>query len=85
MRTTTLKFCVVGDNYDELCQAADSSISKFLNANSEEEDMYEDVSTQPANHSINYELIVSNTTEITDTYEYTADVIARIKDVRQQQ
>ena len=38
----------------------------------------------PELDSINYELIVSEITEITSEYQYTAEVIARIKDVRQQ-
>ena len=81
MRTTTLKFVVFGDSYEELSQAADAAISKFLGINSDDDDEFE---PEPLNHSINYELIVSEITEITSEYQYTADVIAMIKDVRQQ-
>ena len=83
MRTTTLKFVVNGDSYEELSQAADAAISKFLGVYNNEEDD-EDFEPEPSNHSINYELIVSENSEITSEYEYTAEVIARIKDVRQQ-
>lgn len=81
MRTTTLKFVVFGDSYEELSQAADAAISKFLGIDSEDDDEFE---PEPPSHSINYELIVSEITEITSEYQYTAEVIARIKDVRQQ-
>jgi predicted RNase H-like HicB family nuclease len=83
MRTTTLKFVVSGDSYEELSQAADAAISKFLGAHGDEEDD-EEFEPEPPSHSINYELIVSEITEITSEYQYTAEVIARIKDVRQQ-
>jgi hypothetical protein len=83
MRTTTLKFVVSGDSYEELSQAADAAISKFLGAHGDEEDD-EEFELEPPSHSINYELIVSEITEITSEYQYTAEVIARIKDVRQQ-
>ena len=36
MRTTTLKFVVSGDSYEELSQAADAAISKFLGAHSDD-------------------------------------------------
>lgn len=83
MRTTTLKFVVCGDSYEELSQAADAAISKFLGVYNDDEDD-EDFEPEPPSHSINYELIVSENSEITSEYEYTAEVIARIKDVRQQ-
>lgn len=83
MRTTTLKFVVSGDSYEELSEAADAAISKFLGAHGDEEDD-EEFELEPPSHSINYELIVSEITEITSEYQYTAEVIARIKDVRQQ-
>jgi len=83
MRTTTLKFVVRGDSYEELSQAADAAISKFLGVDSGDEDD-EEFEPEPPSHSINYELIVSESLEITSEYQYTAEVIARIKDVRQQ-
>lgn len=82
MRTATLKFTVQGDNYEELKRSADSAISKFLGGSDEDsEDEYEDYEDEIANHGINYELIVYENTEITSEYEYSAEVIARIKDV----
>jgi hypothetical protein len=83
MRTTTLKFVVSGDSYEELSQAADAAISKFLGVDSDDEDD-EYFDPEPPSHAINYELIVSESPEITSEYQYTAEVIARIKDVRQQ-
>lgn len=85
MRTTTLKFVVHGDNYDELRDAADLAISKFLGSSSEieeddDETEYED-EVAPV-HTVNYELVVSENTDLNSEYEYTAEVIARIKDVK---
>jgi hypothetical protein len=83
MRTTTLKFVVHGDSYEELSHAADVAISKFLGVSNEEDD-YEEFEEEPSNYSTNYELIVSENYEITSEYEYTAEVIARVKDARKQ-
>ena len=83
MRTTTLKFTVQGDNYEELKHAADSAISKFLGGQDEElEDEDDFIESEIVNHGINYELIVYENSEITSEYEYSAEVIARIKDVQ---
>lgn len=79
MRTATLKFTVQGDNYEELKRSADFAISKFLGGSHEDE--YENYEDEISNHGINYELIVYENTEITSEYEYSAEVIARIKDV----
>jgi hypothetical protein len=82
MRTTTLKFVVFGDSYDELVQAADLAISKFLGSNVEpDDDEEEEYETAPP-HNINYELVVSETQDLTSEYEYSAEVIARIKDAK---
>jgi hypothetical protein len=51
---------------------------------SSEEDDYEEFEEEPSNYSTNYELIVSENYEITSEYEYTAEVIARVKDARKQ-
>lgn len=83
MRTTTLKFVVHGDSYEELAHAADIAISKFLGVSSAEDD-YEEFEEELSNYSTNYELIVSENYEITSEYEYTAEVIARVKDARKQ-
>jgi hypothetical protein len=81
MRTTTLKFCVVGDSYEELTSAADVAISKFLRSEDDEYEFDEEYE-EPLRHSINYELIVSENINQSDNHQYTAEVIARIKDVR---
>lgn len=81
MRTTTLKFTVQGDNYEELKHAADSAISKFLGGSSEDIEDEEYLEEEISNHGINYELIVYKNSELTSEYEYSAEVIARIKDV----
>ena len=82
MRTATLKFTVQGDNYEELKHAADSAISKFLGGNTEDVEDEDDFEQEISNHGINYELIVYENLEITSEYEYSAEVIARIKDVQ---
>ena len=81
MRTTTLKFVVHGDSYEELTSAADTAIEKFLRSAEDEFDFGDDYESE-ARHSINYELVVSESQDLSSDYEYTAEVIARIKDVR---
>lgn len=82
MRTTTLKFIVYGNSYDELTSAADIAISKFLES-SDDEFEFDDEEYEPlSRHTINYELIVSEDTNKLSEYKYTSEVIARIKDVR---
>lgn len=78
MRTTTLKFVVVGDNYDELSSAADTAIEQFLQS-AEDEFGFGDEYEPETPHTVNYELIVSESKGDT---RYEAEVIARIKDVR---
>lgn len=78
MRTTTLKFFVYGNSYDELTSAADTSIEKFLQSADDEYDFGDDY--EPVTkHSINYELVVM---EQQAEFLYKAEVIARIKDAR---
>lgn len=81
MRTTTLKFHVGGDSYDELVSAADTAIEKFLRSAEDEYDFGDDYEPE-IRHSINYELVVSESEDISSDYQYRAEVIARIKDVR---
>lgn len=82
MRTTTLKFTVQGDNYEELKQAADLAISKFLGGTEDNLEDEEYLEEEISNHGINYELIVYENSELTSEYQYSAEVIARIKDVQ---
>jgi hypothetical protein len=80
-RTTTLKFVVSGDSYDELTSAADAAISKFLRAEDDDYEFDEEYESS-SRHNVNYEIVVSEAGEMSSEYEYTAEVIARIKDVR---
>lgn len=81
MRTTTLKFVVRGDSYDELTSAADTAIEKFLRSAEDEYEFNGDYEPE-TRHNINYELVVSESENLSSEYEYIAEVIARIKDVR---
>lgn len=81
MRTTTLKFVVSGDSYDELASAADAAISKFLRSEDDDYEFDEDYEAA-SRHTVNYELVVSESLEPSSDYQYTAEVIARIKDAR---
>jgi hypothetical protein len=81
LRTTTLKFVVHGDSYEELTSAADTAIEKFLRSAEDEFDFGDDYEPE-TRHNINYELVVSESKDLSSDYEYTAEVIARIKDAR---
>jgi hypothetical protein len=81
LRTTTLKFVVHGDSYEELTSAADTAIEKFLRSAEDEFDFGDDYEPE-TRHNINYELVVSESQDLSSDYEYTAEVIARIKDAR---
>lgn len=81
MRTTTLKFVVEGNNYDELSSAADTAIEEFLRSAEDDYDFGDDYEVE-VRHSINYELVVSPSEDSKSNYQYKAEVIARIKDVR---
>jgi hypothetical protein len=81
LRTTTLKFVVYGDSYEELTSAADTAIEKFLRSAEDEFNFGDDYEPE-TRHNINYELVVSESQDLSSDYEYTAEVIARIKDVR---
>jgi predicted RNase H-like HicB family nuclease len=78
MRSTTFKFVVHGDSYEELVQKADATIEKFLD---EDLDEFEDENGYKPQQTTNYEMIVSKN-DIDDDFEYSAEVITRIKDVR---
>jgi len=82
--TATLKFVVEGDSYQELKERADAAISKFLEISEEFdfEDDEEEYEESPPAHKIDYELVVSESLDISSDHQYTAEVIARIKDVR---
>jgi len=81
LRTTTLKFHVIGDSYDELVSAADTAIEKFLRSEEDEYEFGDDYEPE-IRHNINYELVVSESENMSSDYQYKAEVIARIKDVR---
>jgi hypothetical protein len=81
LRTTTLKFVIHGDSYEELYSAADTAIEKFLRSAEDEFDFGDDYEPE-TRHNINYELVVSEAKDLSSDYEYTAEVIARIKDAR---
>ncbi len=86
MRTTSLKFVVHGDSYEELTSAADAAINRFLGSSDYEEEEFEDnleeYEDRPQRHTVNYELVVTENPDVSSEYQYTAEVIARIKDVK---
>jgi hypothetical protein len=82
--TTTLRFKVEGDSYQELLEAAETSIRKFVNSDDEDdedyeldEEPYESVSSTPR---VSYELVVEENCDMSSEHQYTAEVIARLKD-----
>jgi hypothetical protein len=81
MRSLTLNFVVQGDNYDELQDRADAVIAKFLGVEDDEDDFFPD-ETQSMLQQVNYELVVTQNIEIASEFEYTAQVIAKVKNVR---
>jgi hypothetical protein len=74
--STTFKFEVSGDSQEELREKADALIINFLrqenNLDSEDEDYL-------VNHSVNYEMIVTENQDMETNSNYTAEVIARMK------
>ena len=76
MISTTFKFEVSGDSQEELREKADALIINFLrqenNLDSEDEDYL-------VNHSVNYEMIVTENQDMETNSNYTAEVIARMK------
>ena len=76
MISTTFKFEVSGDSHEELREKADALIINFLrqedNLDFEDEDYL-------VNHSVNYEMIVTENQDMETNSNYTAEVIARMK------
>jgi hypothetical protein len=74
--STTFKFEVSGDSQEELREKADALIINFLrqenNLDFEDEDYL-------INHSVNYEMIVTENQDMETNSNYTAEVIARMK------
>jgi hypothetical protein len=74
--STTFKFEVSGDSHEELREKADALIINFLrqenNLDFEDEDYL-------VNHSVNYEMIVTENQDMETNSNYTAEVIARMK------
>lgn len=81
MKSTTFTFTVLGDNYDELIRSADAAIARFMNSSDNEdfdiegsgEDYQKDV-------RVNYELVVKANEDISSDYEYTGEVVAKLRD-----
>lgn len=82
--TTTLKFVVHGDSYEELKTRADIAISKFLELEDGDEDfeLDDEYEEERPKQKIDYELLVTESEDISSDHQYTAEVIARIKDVK---
>lgn len=83
--TTTLRFKVAGDSYKELLENAEAAIRKFVSSDEEEyddeyeldEEPHESVGSTPR---VSYELVVEENSDISSEHQYTAEVIARLKD-----
>ena len=82
MKSITLNLSVQGDSYEELREKADIAIAKFLGTNDEPDDFADEEDTSENFQAVNYELIVTQKEDITSDYEYSALVIAKVKDVR---
>jgi len=81
MKSTTFNFTVSGDNYEELIRAADSSIARFLSSAHDEDFEDENDSHDSENMvRISYELSVTASDDISSDYEYTAEVVAKLRD-----
>jgi predicted RNase H-like HicB family nuclease len=84
MRSITLNFTVQGDTYEELREKADISIARFLGvAEVEEDDFFDDEYVPEFFQNVNnYELVVIRNDGLDNEFEYTAQVIGKIKDAR---
>lgn len=83
MKSITLNLSVQGDSYEELREKADIAIAKFLGTNDEPDDFADEDDVAENFQAVNYELIVTQKQEdIMSEYEYSAQVIAKVKDVR---
>ena len=85
-RSTTLKFVVEGDTYEELSEKAETRISNFIEVVDPDFDFdfdEDEYDSQPtSNVKVDYELIVIEVMDISSEFHYTANVTARIRDVR---
>lgn len=74
MISTTVKLSISGSSHSELLFAAEKALSNFF-----------DISVEELNTKISYEIIASEQEDIVDfddEDQYTAQVIARVKDDR---
>jgi hypothetical protein len=71
MTSSTLKLTVYGENYEELIQAAENLISDFLEIEINEISRY-----------TNYELLVTENTNMSSDTSYEAELTVRIKYAR---
>ena len=80
--TTTIHFKVGGDSYAELKENAEAAIQKFIMSSSDEEEFDDEYEEELSSPKVNYELIVKQAEDLSSEFEYTAEVIARLKDVK---
>jgi hypothetical protein len=71
MTSSTLKLTVYGEKYEELIQAAENLISDFLEVEISEISRY-----------ANYELLITENTNMGSDTSYEAELTVRIKDAR---
>jgi hypothetical protein len=83
MRTITLNLTVQGDDYEELRNKAENSIAKFLGTQEGDEDFFDEEFVSESFGRINYELIVTQNNDVSKDFQYSAQVIAKVKDVRE--
>lgn len=72
MNITTFRFAVEGDDIKDLGSKAEFKIAKLIDADYTEADFFK---------KFTYELTITENNDISADCEYTADVVARIKDV----
>lgn len=77
MRTITFKFEIQGDSHDELVEVADYEISRYLGFVVDDEDFALDITEEPVDHNINYEMFIKKSEE---GPRYSAEIIGRFKD-----
>ena len=73
MTSSTLKLTVYGEKYEQLIQAAENLISDFLEVEISEISRY-----------ANYELLITENTNMCSDTSYEAELTVRIKDARKQ-
>lgn len=74
--STTFKFEVSGDSHQELREKSDALIINFLR---QENDLEFEDEEYLVNHSVNYEMVVTENQDMASDSNYTAEVIVRIK------